>query len=68
METLIKNCLNAGWRIQEASDGKSTVSFLTPPENDPRLSWCATWEPVSYEGKSVLVPHWADPTPYKEPK
>lgn len=70
MEELIKQCIESGWRLCDVTDEDKgmTVTPLIPPEGDPRLSWCATWEKVAYEGRSILVPHWASPGKYKEPE
>lgn len=65
IQELIKNCLDSGWRLSGFTDGGHTTQyFLVPPEGDPRINWCAEWEKVSYDGKSIAVPHWAWPGGY----
>jgi hypothetical protein len=61
-EALIDKCLDSGWRLSPSIGNTA----LIPPEGDPRISWCATWEKVKYDGGIVYVPHWAKPGKYEE--
>jgi len=68
METIIEQCLESGWRLDPIPMGSVGYAALLPPEGDPRNYWCAQWEKYKYKDQIVLVPHWAAPGEYKEPK
>jgi hypothetical protein len=52
---LIAKCLEAGWRLQIWADG---VLALTPPNGDPRATWCAEWKDCEVH---IAIPDWASP-------
>lgn len=66
MEALISSCLESGWTLHGVKTDPTQMCLLIPPEGDPRLTWCATWEKVKYHGNFVLVPHWAQPGPLRK--
>ncbi len=65
MEALINSCLASGWILDRVTYTPNQMLSLLPPKGDPRRNWCAMWEKVKFEGKIVLVPHWAQSGSFK---
>lgn len=47
----IRQCLTEGWRIQ-----LTETHALIPPEEDERVDWAASWTPVPFDGRVIIVP------------